>query len=187
MSSDSQKTHKFLNIERGRLKNELFFKSVRYAYGIFGAVFVVYYVNISLLTTAFLALSCVFVYFRVTRYKYMNAVNDILAFQVGPGFLLLDTARGDFPIHYSDIDSYLIKPDDKIKNYFLIITLKKDVNIEWPEELIENHRIKIPGVFEEDFFYIINHNEELKALCKNYTEAKSFLEYDHELRSLDDA
>lgn len=115
----------------------------------------------------------------------MNAVNDILAFQVGAGFILLDTARGDFPIYYSDIESFLIKPDEKIKNYFLVINLKKGSNVEFPEELIENSRIKIPSVFDEDFFYIINHNDDLKALCRNYEEAKSFLEYDHELRISD--
>ena len=179
---DPHKTYKFLNIERGRLKNELFFKSVRYAYGIFGTIFIVYYLSISFLTTALLALSALLVYFRVTKYKYMDAVNDILALQVGPTFLLLDTARGDFPVYYSDIDHFLIKPDEQIKNYFLTIKLNKDVEIEWPEELIENHNLRIPGVFEEDLFYIINHSESLKTLCRNYTEAKSFLEYDHELR-----
>ena len=183
--NESAKIFKFVNIERGRLRNQIYFNLSKDAYAIFALCFLIYYLNISLVMTLILIFTGVLIYIRVSDFKRMQDEQDILALEIGPQFMLLDCGQGDFQLNYSKIEQFLIKKGDKLHNYYLSIKLKKDVEQAWPERLYDYGNLKIPSVFDEDLFYIINHSEDLKKLCKNYKEAQSFLQYDHELRYME--
>lgn len=186
MESNTSKIQKFMNIERGRLKNQLYFNMVKYAYAFFSLAFLIFYLHVSMLTAGLLALSIALTYIRFIYFQKMEQETEILALEIGMQFLLLDCAKHDYQVNFAKIDSLQIKPDDKIKNYNLLMRLKKGEEIEWPKYLREGYYLKIPGVFDEDLFYIINQSLTLSKLCTNYDEAKSFLEYEQDLRFMED-
>lgn len=185
MEAQGSKIHKYKNIDRGMLRTQIYYSSVKYAFAIMGIALLNFYFNISMTGALFVGLGTALVYIRFVRFPRLHAKMEILAIEVSKNFFLLDCIKKDHQINYKDIESYTIKPHEALSSYDMYIRMKPKAKYTWPKELIDGYLLVLPGVFEEDLFYIIDQSLNLKKLCKNYEEAQSFLEHEPELKAID--